>query len=230
MSITTKAIGLQQGLLANIGLSTGEPIIPDRQVVYMERNEDGTYSYTTKLKSPLFQDGNLYFGLRPDAESINMLINEKEVSIGKHRAYIYLDHEDDNGAQNRYVVASPFDATLHFPNPETSKRLEIINLQNIPLTALDLPFLWSDKSDTKKYDLTLLDGVLNFKTSNCNASSIIRQSVNSTGNTIEYLGISGGGDSTKELRIDPAGNVSLKGDKTTLSYNDITQSLDFIFN
>jgi hypothetical protein len=180
-------------------------------------------------------DGRLIFGLLPK-DGDRVVISEKTYYLGPHRAYIYLDCEDNNGDLRRFTIGSPIDASFSLT---TEKNLQLKDIQNTTIADINLPFLYCDQNDTKIGNLVMQDAPLFMRSITSNTTPFITFETKDEKSMDIYLTNQclniGATDNTQctidyDGNISVANNLSLKQDKATLSYNDITQSLDFTFN
>jgi hypothetical protein len=100
---------------------------------------------TKKPVSPGIENGKLYFGLKDDKSSTTIKINGQDVSVGNHRAYIFLDHEN-----KRYAITGPIDWDDIFNKPivanditytDSTKKLALIDTGGGEITDVTLPFV-----------------------------------------------------------------------------------------
>ena len=136
--------------------NNGQPYVPDSNITFL----DGT---STK-KIPDITNGTLYFATKDNENTIKMMVGEKEVDLGLHRAYIFLDDND-----KRYAVTGPVDWSEILNKPlnqmlsniqldsDNNKILNLFYLDNINdvQSQVSLPFLYSDRNDTMRGQLTI---------------------------------------------------------------------------
>ena len=226
-----------QGAISALGETIGNPAQPSIPITYLDPQSQTTVSTLT----PLFSEGQLIFGLLPNNNGEGETLGSKTYYPGPHRAYIYLDHESGE-AQRRFVISGPIDVTLSLD--QQKKELLLKDIQGTQVAQSILPFLYSDGNETKTGTLTM-SGVnssliMQGEETGSAPALIFQQSEQSTDKVIialehEHQQMIIGAESglctiDYEGNISAANNLSLKGDKATLSYNDITQSLDFTFN
>lgn len=159
MSNSNTTLEFAQGQLVDIASSYGQPYMPDASISFI----DGT----SKQVSPALKTGKLWFALKEDDAAETLTVGNNSVSLGRHRAYIFLD--DDS---NRYAVTGPVNWDEIYNKPEVITKIDFIDGVNetyktlqgynenaaIENAKVTLPFLYANKADTLTAPLTLSGG------------------------------------------------------------------------
>ena len=123
--MSTKNIEFALGELKNIASDYGQPYLPGAQIHFITGK--------TNDVAPSTQEGKLWFALKDDINAEELQVGEDSVTLGRHRAYIFLDNNN-----KRYAITGPVNWSEIYNKPTLVKNIEFTDSsEGVNSTLLD---------------------------------------------------------------------------------------------